>query len=91
MEFKSFDVPESKCPVCGKLFLLATAMEPEDESGPQPGNPSICWQCGTVLLYMEDLSMKEATPEEIQAFSQEYQDEIMHYRNMVLQKIYSRK
>lgn len=46
---------ESGCPSCGKLLDAATGVG--NDSGPSPGDFSLCFYCGVFLRFNEDLSL----------------------------------
>lgn len=64
-EFPSYFPPvESRCPQCGYKLDAATKMHGEEKS-PEEDDTSMCLNCGQVLKYQADLSLKKATAEEI--------------------------
>jgi hypothetical protein len=56
------DVPESRCPSCGKLCDAATAVEKDNK--PSPGDFSVCLDCGHVMIFDHDLRLRELRGEE---------------------------
>lgn len=55
-------VPASACRRCGTKNDAASG---PDEKRPTPGAVSICWRCGTVALFADDLSLRAPTVEEV--------------------------
>lgn len=47
---------ECLCPTCGVLLNKATPVGHEQRPG--PGDVTICFQCGEILLYGENLELK---------------------------------
>lgn len=62
-EERSHRVPAITCLSCGKVLNAATKVE-GDAAGPEPGNVSICLQCGHVMAFGDDLTLRELTDEE---------------------------
>jgi hypothetical protein len=58
----SQDVPMQRCPNCNEEMGAVTYLGPGDPM-PEPGNLTICSQCGTLLEFGEDLalSLKDLT------------------------------
>lgn len=61
-------LPESPCPNCGKELSAttgATIGEPLEleRPVPQPGTPSICWYCATLMVYDSQMRARRPTPE----------------------------
>lgn len=62
MPSKTTRVPSNRCPVCKYQMDAATGVEPETK--PKPGDVSICWQCGAVLIFDTDLTSRLPTEQE---------------------------
>jgi len=58
----TFEVPEHKCPACGKRLDSVTEMFSGAE--PQPGDCTICLDCGAILIMLEDLTTRRASDAE---------------------------
>ena len=56
-------MPESRCLNCGHKFNAAGGVNSED--APEPGNICLCIDCGAVMLYAEDLTVRGMTREEM--------------------------
>ena len=52
------------CPVCGAVLSASTALGHRDAK-PLPGDYSLCLQCGAVLIYKFDLTMRVASHEDL--------------------------
>lgn len=48
--------PESMCLNCGKRLNAATALA--GEIGPQPGNFTVCLDCGHLMVFAADLTLR---------------------------------
>lgn len=46
------------CPGCAKKLDASSGA---DGVAPKPGDCSICWYCGAMLLYQEDLTLRPMT------------------------------
>ena len=66
MEHDDCRVPECHCPVCDKKIDAASNLYDESER-PFPGDVSVCIQCGTILVFDFDLTMRLPTEEETRA------------------------
>jgi hypothetical protein len=60
MAHKSACVPESKCLSCGKVLDRATNMF-DGGWRPSPGDYSICIACGHLMIFADDLRLRELT------------------------------
>jgi hypothetical protein len=58
------------CPVCG-LVLRAHTPIGEDKSPPVPGDLSVCFYCGLLLEFTEDLRLRVARQAVLEALSAE--------------------
>ena len=54
--------PKSKCPSCKATLTGASNV---GEVGPVPGDFSICWYCQAVMVFNDDLTLREPTEEDI--------------------------
>ena len=61
----TYRLPESLCPECGYKLDAATCVEGDGANPPDPGDVSYCLNCGQVLIYAENLSVRRPTREEI--------------------------
>jgi hypothetical protein len=57
--------PGRPCPYCGYTLNAATPAK-EGEPGPSPGDISLCFNCGEILVIDEGLVIREPTPEELE-------------------------
>ncbi len=60
---KTSDVKESSCPQCGTKFNQATHLSKDVQ--PKPGDMSLCINCGTILKFKNNLTVRLATLEEM--------------------------
>jgi hypothetical protein len=63
-EFPSYRHVESRCPQCNYKIDAATKVHGE-EAAPECGDNSVCINCGQVLTYQADLTLRKATAQEI--------------------------
>jgi transcription initiation factor IIE alpha subunit len=54
----------SLCPYCGHAMDAATDVEAD--ARPSPGDIGVCIECGGVLAYTDDLTLRAASQEEIE-------------------------
>ena len=76
-------LPLSLCPRCN--YKLDAATKAHGENGPpDEGSASVCLNCGQVLIYEADLTLREATAEEIQSLMRDWDawkviEEVQHF------------
>ena len=76
--------PECHCLNCGHKFDAAGAINAED--APEPGNICLCIECGAVMMYAEDLTVRGMTREEMDAICNDA--ETMNFLARQVQKIH---
>jgi len=62
--FPTFQHVDSHCP-CGYKLDSSTKIEGKDEGAPEQGDASVCLNCGQILVYQADLTMRKANREDI--------------------------
>lgn len=62
---QSFQHAESRCPQCNYKLDGSTHVHGESASLPEPGDFSICLNCGQVLVYESACSLRKAAAKEI--------------------------
>ena len=62
---KTHIIPLSKCPFCGNKKLDLAAPVTKDEA-PVPGDFTVCFKCGGLLLFDLDLQLRKPTEDEKQ-------------------------
>jgi hypothetical protein len=55
-------LPDVRCINCGVILTGAFAVDADHK--PEPGNISICADCGHIAMFADDLSMRELTAKE---------------------------
>ena len=61
----TFVIVTTRCPCCGVEVDRATNVDPEFGGiGPRVGDFSICFHCGALLNYNDDLTLRTSTAEE---------------------------
>lgn len=61
----SFQHAESICPQCGYELTGSTHVQGGQPSLPEPGDNSVCINCGQVLVYESDCRLRKATVRDI--------------------------
>jgi hypothetical protein len=56
-------VPRSACPDCGAVSNGAASYG--SNSRPEPGDPTLCFACGALLMYADDLRLRLPTGAEL--------------------------
>jgi hypothetical protein len=67
---KDYRLPESRCPKCDYKLNGASIVSGEDVA-PQPGDFSICLNCGQLLVYIDGTLLRKATAVEIRRLMDE--------------------
>jgi hypothetical protein len=58
-EFKEYGpLPESRCPQCN--YVLTGASNPNGDGEPEPGCASVCLNCGQLMIFADDLTLRKA-------------------------------
>lgn len=63
----TYTCPDSRCPRCGAR--LTGALDPTGEGAPSGDDLSVCTKCAAVLVFNHDLTLRPATPEDLQSLS----------------------
>ena len=63
---------ESRCPQCDYTLTGATIIEGEDQK-PEPGDSSVCLNCGQILTYEADLTLRKASIDEVRELMEQPQ------------------
>lgn len=61
---QNYRLIESRCPACSYKLDGATVAHGEDAQ-PSEGDNSICLNCGQLLKYQADLTLRKATAEDV--------------------------
>jgi hypothetical protein len=70
----SFKHAESRCPQCNYKLDGSTHVHGDKASLPEPGDYSVCLNCGQVLVYEDDCRLRKATVRDIGALMSEAPD-----------------
>ena len=62
-KLKRAPVPISHCTGCGKLCDDATGLA--TERNPRPGDFTICFGCGHLMVYSDELTLRDPTNAEV--------------------------
>ncbi len=73
------------CPVC--MSRLSSTVSCNDElEAPEPGCITICCSCGSVLLFKDDMSLREATDEDLKGSDPEFFHTVDTLRSVLVGK-----
>lgn len=75
---KTSNVTESTCPSCYRKLDLAT--DPEGKNIPKPNDLTVCIYCQEILIFQEDMSVKELSQEKIEKLPYEIQVKLMLFK-----------
>jgi Zn ribbon nucleic-acid-binding protein len=57
-------VPESRCTACGHLMNAANVVSEDGQGIPEPGDITVCIQCGHLMAFGDELRLRDLTDEE---------------------------
>lgn len=60
---KTTRLSESACPTCGKTLNAATHMT---DARPSPGDCTVCLGCQDILIFTEELDLRQPTDQELE-------------------------
>jgi hypothetical protein len=60
---KTTSLPDSNCPACG--YSCNAVSDVRQDAIPQPGDTSICLNCGQILTFDPEMLLRKATAAEI--------------------------
>jgi DNA-directed RNA polymerase subunit RPC12/RpoP len=58
-------LPEVACLDCGKTIDAAARTVDKDDDRPSPGDVAICFYCGHLMVFADDMSVREPTEGEV--------------------------
>lgn len=61
-EIETFRTPKRAAPCCGKVLDAATGTD-----RPSPADVSVCFECGSLLVFNDDLTLRILTAPELAA------------------------
>jgi hypothetical protein len=67
-------MPSTTCLGCGRRLDCASR---RDEAVPEPGSMSICWYCGYLAVFTEDLTLRPLTSREAAEVAQDPELQMM--------------
>jgi hypothetical protein len=73
---KDHHVPPSHCPHCGRMNNGATEAGP-DGAYPEPGDITVCIQCGAAVKFGAQLQLVELEPGEIESLTPAERDQVL--------------
>lgn len=63
--FRTAKLEPHQCPACGYAMDAATNAEPGVDITPSPGSASICFRCGALAIYTDELQLRAPAAEEL--------------------------
>jgi endogenous inhibitor of DNA gyrase (YacG/DUF329 family) len=61
------EMPEMRCTNCGKSLDRAAGID--NDARPEPGDASICIECGHLMTWGENMELRDPTTDEIIEFA----------------------
>jgi hypothetical protein len=81
-----------RCPMCGRLSTAATSVDRSADPRPTPGDVSLCFGCGEILVYGDDLKLRAPELEELRLIQRSsYWPLIDRITRAIREKSYARK
>lgn len=79
------DLPVSVCPTCGYELDAATNLVSiyDRSTTPNKGDFSLCFKCGEILVFAEDLSLHLATLDELMAADSTNHSQLSHIQQKI--------
>jgi len=71
---------ENICPVCG--HKLDTCVE-DEKAKPENGDITLCFYCGELLIFSEDLKIKSITEEQFKLLDDDLKDAINYVKSII--------
>jgi uncharacterized Zn finger protein len=65
MSLPDYKHAKSRCPSCSYRMDTSTKISGEEEAAPEEGDTSVCINCGQVLKYRADQTLRKATSAEV--------------------------
>jgi hypothetical protein len=72
---KNYTMKPCLCPRCA--YALETCFNAMQNVGPQPGDYTMCMSCALVMVFTDDMGVREATGEELAEMSTELKTEML--------------
>ena len=74
-------IKPSICPTCGKILDAVSA---EDGTGsPEPGDITVCFYCGEILNFSDDMILEKISQELIDSFEKDFKDELLFIQKQI--------
>ena len=67
-------IPPSTCPTCGDIH--DAAVEVAGRGRPRPGDLTVCFGCGTILVFTEKLAERRAEPNDLASLNSTERSEL---------------
>ena len=83
------DTPPSRCQLCFSEFNCATNIDGVPH--PQPGDLTVCINCGALMIYKPDYRLRLATDEEIATMTDHARETLRLYQEFVRRERRKRK
>jgi hypothetical protein len=75
------ELPESACLACGKKLDAATSMT--DDAYPKPGDATICLDCGHLMVFAGDLTLR--APNDAEMYELAGHSKLLQTQNLIAQ------
>lgn len=92
---KSNPLPSSRCPNCRSVSDCASPMFSKQVHRPRPGDFSLCAHCATLLVFDENLKLREPTEKETASIESAFEKHpevgksIRHVQTLIERKIHN--
>ncbi len=82
---KHTSVDECPCPHCGVMTDRATDVV--GTAGPSPGCYTICVKCVGLCIFKEDMTLRQATDEDLAKLSEKHLEQVYEYQMAALKAV----
>ena len=75
-------IPISFCPICKYEMDRATYADKEERK-PSPNDYSVCLKCGEILVFSEDLFLREATISDLMLIPSDVERQLVKLQHVI--------
>lgn len=76
----------TQCPECGTFVNMHTAVNADKYIAPEEGDISLCFTCGSINCFDEDIQLRKATDEEISDITPDNMETIRKVQEFINEK-----
>lgn len=69
-------LPVSDCPVCHAPLDAASGKPGQGDARPRPGDFSVCFRCGEVFVFQEDMKCRSADLNDLMSLDEKFREDL---------------